>query len=77
MDDQKFFDEARTMFMSEGWSNFTKELELWLENITFDSCNTSDEFWASKGAVNALRRVLAYEMMVKQAELEADDESNS
>lgn len=73
MDDQIYFDKARDMFISDGWKNFTQEVELWLENITFDSCSSSDEFWASKGAVNALRRVLAYEQFVKQAETEADD----
>jgi len=73
MDDQKFFDDARTMFMSDGWSNFVAELELWADGITFDSCTSSDQFWESKGALKALRRVLAYEDMVKQAEQEADD----
>lgn len=73
MDDSTYFDNARDMFMSEGWANFVEEVETWLAAITIDNCNSSDEFWLNKGAVNTLRRVLAYEHMVKQAEQEMDD----
>lgn len=74
MDDNTYFDNAREMFMSAGWKNFVKEIETWLNAVSIDGCNSSDEFWMSKGVSNALRRVLAYERMVKQAELEAEEE---
>ena len=74
-EDQRYFDEARSMFMSTGWSNFIAEVEVWLSGVSLDTCSTSDDFWMSKGALNALRRVLAYEALVKQAEEQADNES--
>lgn len=73
-EDQKFFDDARDMFMLPGWEKFMQEIELWIQGVHFDSCKTSDDFWMSKGALNALRQVRAYELMVKQAEADAEDE---
>lgn len=72
-EDQKFFDEARELFLQPGWATFVSELEVMAANITFDSCSTSDEFWASKGALNAVRQIMAYEAMVKQGEEEAEE----
>ncbi len=72
-EDQKFFDDARELFLQPGWRNFVGELEVMAANITFDSCSTSDEFWASKGALNAVRQIMAYEAMVKQGEEESEE----
>lgn len=77
LDEQRYFDNARDMFLTEGWKQFIEELETWADSITFDSCNSSDEFWKAKGALSSIRRALRYEDMVKQAEQEADDESYS
>jgi hypothetical protein len=71
MTDDKFFDNARDLFLMDGWKEFTKELEVMASSFTFDGCSSSDEFWRSKGALESIRRIQAYEDMVKQAEGEA------
>ena len=78
-EEQKFFDDARVLFQCDGWKNFQAEVEAMFNAVTIDSCSNADEFWASKGARNALARVLGYENMVLQAEEsaeEVDDEEN-
>lgn len=72
MTDDKFFDDARTLFLTDGWAEYQKELEVMASSFTFDGCSSSDEFWRSKGALEAIRRIQAYEDMVKQAEGEAE-----
>ena len=68
MTDDKFFEDARDLFLMDGWREFNKELEVMASSFTFDSCSSSDAFWRSKGALEAIRRIQAYEDMVKQAE---------
>lgn len=73
LEEQKFFDDARTLFMTDGWKDFIKEVTNIFNSVSLDSCSNSDEFWASKGARNALAHVLNYETMVVNAEAEADE----
>jgi hypothetical protein len=71
-EDQKFFEDARTMFLTDGWQNFVKELEIAIESIQVDSLTSADEFWQAKGRLAVLRQLAGYENAVRAAEEQYD-----
>lgn len=75
--EEKFFEDARTLFLTEGWKDFIKEVENMFNSVTLESCSSSDDFWQSKGARNALSHILAYETMVVNAEASAEEEDHA
>lgn len=72
-DDQKYFDNARTMFSTEGWTEFMQEVEKLYLNTTFDTIENADDMFRTQGFRRALAWVSNYEMLVKQAEEQADE----
>lgn len=74
MDEQEAFDNARGMFMTEGWKEFIDEVEGLIETLTLDSASTSDEFFHCKGRLEALRAIAGYENAVLASEAQYDDE---
>lgn len=70
--DEKYFDDARAMFMSDGWKTFLVEVEAAIDSITVDSLATSDEFHQARGRLSALRQIAGYENAVFAAEAQAD-----
>ena len=67
-DDEKYFDDARTLFMQAGWSEYVAEVAAFEATVTLDACNTAEEFWLAKGRLEGLRLALSYEARVKMAE---------
>ena len=74
MDEQEAFDNARGMFMTEGWKDFIEEVEGLIETLTLDAASTSDEFFHCKGRLEALRAIAGYENAVLASEAQYDDE---
>ena len=74
MDEQESFDNARGMFMTEGWKDFIEEVEGLIETLTLDAASTSDEFFHAKGRLEALRAIAGYENAVLASEAQYDDE---
>ena len=70
--DEKYFDDARAMFMSDGWRTFLTEVEVAIDAITVDSLTTSDEFHQARGRLSALRQIAGYENAVFAAEAQTD-----
>ena len=66
--ESKFFDDARTMFMTEGWADFQKEIDEAINACTLDACNTTEEFWQMRGRLQALRQMAGYENAILAAE---------
>ena len=64
----KYFDDARTMFMTDGWTDFQKELDEAITACTLDACNTTEEFWQMRGRLQALRQMAGYENAIIAAE---------
>jgi hypothetical protein len=71
-DDTKYFEDARALFMQDGWAEYVKELELAVDGSQLDACNTAEEFWKAKGKLAGLRLALSYEDRVKSAEEQYD-----
>ena len=72
--ESKYFDDARSLFMTPGWNNFMDELEAAIEACTLDACNSSDQFWEMRGRLSALRQIAGYENGVKAAELMQEED---
>ena len=75
MTDQKFFEDCRTMFMSDGWKAFQDELEIALRSINVGAIADSNEFWKAKGRWETLSQVLGWENAVKAAEEQAEEDN--
>ena len=69
----KYFEDARTMFMSDGWSDFVNEVKELMNTCTLDACNTTEEFYLTKGKLAACRVILGYEDLVMASEAQDED----
>jgi len=67
-----YFDNARTMFMTDGWKTFQEEIDEAIQVCTLDACSNTEEFWQNKGRLQALRQIARYEDGMKAAEEEQD-----
>ena len=74
-EEQKVFDDAREMFLTDGWKQLQEDLQSNLDTLTVESLNSEKEFWIAKGQINVLRLVLGYENMMLAAEEEVADET--
>ncbi len=63
-----YFDNARTMFLTEGWQVFQAELDEAINACTLDACHTSEQFWEMRGRLATLRQLAGYENSVLAAE---------
>ncbi len=51
---KKYFEDARAMFITEGWKTFVAEIDEAISVMTLDSVNGSDEFFQAKGRLVTL-----------------------
>lgn len=72
-EEQKWFEAARDMFMSEGWKNFMEDLDANIEAIKVDNLDSVEAFWMAKGQMLTLRSLAGYENMVLAAEEQAEE----
>jgi len=77
MSDQKFFDDCRTMFLTDGWKAFQEELQIAIQSIHVGAIENSDEFWKAKGRWEALSQILGWESAVKMAEEQAEEDTDA
>lgn len=70
--DDKYFEDARTMFLTEGWTTFQAELDEAIAACTLESCNTTEEFWQMKGRILTLRQIAGYQNLIHAAEEQGD-----
>lgn len=74
--DQKYFEDARAMFLTTGWQTFMSELDHAIEAMTLDSATNADEFFQARGRLATLRQLRGYEnaLFAAEAQMEADRE---
>ena len=71
-EEQKFFDAARDLFLSDGWKAFDEELQIMVDSQSIESCNSESDFWLTKGRLQAFRQIQRYENAVRLAEEQFD-----
>ena len=74
--DNKFFEDARDMFVTEGWKTFIKDVEANIINLRVENLEDEKAFWIAKGQLTVLHQIAGYENMVYHAEEEADVEED-
>jgi hypothetical protein len=67
-EDYKFFDNCRTMFMTDGWRIFQEEIIVAANSINIAGLNTAEDFWKAKGKLEILAQVSNWEAAVLAAE---------
>lgn len=74
MSDEKYFENARDLFMTPGWREFMEEVEKAYMGTTFDGIENTDDMLRAQGFRRALAWVSNYELLVKEAEEQTDAE---
>ena len=72
-DDQKFFEDCRTMFITDGWKHFQQEVQTGIQSLNLGALNTAEEFWKAKGRWEALLQIAGWENAVLAAEQQTDE----
>ena len=75
IDADKAFDDAREMFLTDGWKTLMEDLQQSLDNITVESLDDEKGFWVAKGQISVLRSILGYQNMMEASEESDYDES--
>lgn len=70
-----YFEDAREMFMTEGWKTFQEELSEAISLCTLDSASTTEELWQARGRLLTLRQLAGYENAVLAAEEQQEDDN--
>ena len=74
--DNKFFEDARDMFITAGWKAFIKDVEANIVNLRVENLEDEKAFWIAKGQLTVLHQIAGYENMIHHAEEEADVEED-
>lgn len=70
-----YFENAREMFMTEGWKTFQQEIDEAISLCTLDSASTTEELWQARGRLLTLRQLAGYENAMLAAEEQADEDA--
>lgn len=68
MTNEKYFDDARELFMCEGWKTFIAEIQAAVDNCRIENIQDEKAFRQVKGELDALHRILGYENLTKHLE---------
>jgi len=77
MDDQKFFEACRTMFISDGWKAFQQEIAIAAQSISLAGIESADDFWKQKGRLEAFTQIAGWESAVLAAEEQAEEDADA
>ena len=75
MDDQKFFENARTMFLTDGWKTFMQDVHNNIMNLRVENLEDEKAFWMAKGQLSVLHQIAGYESSVLAAEEQAEEDA--
>lgn len=72
--DQKFFEDAREMFMSQGWKDFVAAKEEDIAGARIENIADEKSFWMAKGSLHVLHQIVGFENYITLLEAqEAED----
>ena len=71
--DEKYFDDARELFMCSGWKTFIAEIQEAIDTCRVENIADEKAFRQIKGELEALRRIVGYENLVYAMEAQADE----
>ena len=62
------FEDARSMFITQGWKDLIETLQEHHDSITIDRVTTIEDLYYQKGRLDILRLILSYEDQVRHEE---------
>lgn len=62
------FEDARSMFLTQGWKDLIDTLQEHEDSITIDRVITVEDLYYQKGRLDILRLILSYEDQVRHEE---------
>jgi hypothetical protein len=68
----KRFEDAREMFLTQGWKDLVETLQEHHDSITIDRVNTIEDLHHQKGRLDILRLIISYEDQVRHEEAEQE-----
>jgi hypothetical protein len=71
---QKRFEDARGMFITQGWKDLMETLQEHHDSITIDRVTTIEDLHYQKGRLEIIRLMLNYDEQVRHQEV--DQEQN-
>ena len=74
LEEQKFFDDARDMFTSNGWKNFIADVIRNIENLRVENLEDEKAFWMAKGQLAVLHQIAGYENLIYHSEQQAEED---
>ena len=66
------FEDARSMFLTQGWKDLIETLQEHEDSITIDRVMTVEDLYYQKGRLDILRLILSYEDQVRHEEEEQE-----
>ena len=66
--DQKRFEDARGMFMTQGWKDLVEVLQEYEDAITIDRVHNVEDLFYQKGRLEVIRLLLGYENQIVHEE---------
>ena len=68
VDQNKRFDDARGMFMTQGWKDLVEVLQEYEDAITIDRVHNVEDLFYQKGRLEVIRLLLGYENQIVHEE---------
>lgn len=65
---QQRFDDARGMFMTQGWKDLIEVLQEYEDAITIDRVHNVEDLFYQKGRLEVIRLLLGYENQIVHEE---------
>ena len=65
---QKRFEDARSMFITQGWKDLVEVLQEYEDAITIDRVHNVEDLFYQKGRLEVIRLLLGYENQIVHEE---------
>lgn len=69
---KQHFDDARDMFITQGWKDLMETLQEHHDSITLDRVNNIEDLFYQKGRLEIIRLLLGYEDQIIHEEKEQE-----
>ena len=65
VENKAYYEDLLDLFTDRGWSTFIEDMQEGADQVTLDSCRTTEEFLIAKGKKAVYDRLLGYETFIK------------
>ena len=73
--EDKYFENARGMFLTEGWKQFHAEIVENIHSLRIESLEDEKSFWMAKGQLSVLHRLAGYEDFLHHLEQQEEEDA--